>query len=61
MRRRETSDEATATFKAAGFPCQLQFTATDPETADLLSQLVRLKAEDPSLERIQGLKIVIKS
>ena len=51
-------DEATATFKAAGFPCQLQFTATNPETADLVSELVRLKSEDPSLERIHDLKMV---
>jgi|SRR5580700_1910754 hypothetical protein len=51
-------DEATATFKAAGFPCPLHFTATNPETADLISELVRLKSEDPSLERIHDLKIV---
>jgi len=53
--------EATATFKAAGFPCQLQFTSSDPETADLLSQLVQLRSEDPGLERVHGLKIIASS
>jgi hypothetical protein len=55
---RGEGNEAIATFKATGFPCQLQFGGSDPEAAELISQLVQLKSEDPEVAGVGPLKLV---
>jgi hypothetical protein len=48
---------SVARFKALGFPCSLEVTAGNEETAELLTQIMNLYAEDPKTEWFHDLRM----
>jgi hypothetical protein len=54
--RSETS-KPTATFKAEGFPCQLQASLEAGEMQELVRTLVSFRLQDPAIAPLRGLQV----